>query len=172
MATSNPCNGGSSTSIVSLNNSIDDPTLALLDVEEIAFMNAKSNLEDINSASTANASNEAASEAYAQGNAQTNTQQATNTLTSVRNQTPLMQMLSIAPNPASSLALVQLPVFSGEARLEVFSMRGDELFRAVLLSNVSGSRFPLDVTNFANGMYVVRFYGVEVRASSQILVNR
>jgi hypothetical protein len=119
-------------------------------------------------AQTANTSDGAVSEATTQ----TAAKQKANTLTSVRNQTPPMQMLSIFPNPASSLALVQLPAFSGEARLEVYSMRGEEIYRTMLPATMSQGTCSLDVTNFASGMYIVRFYGAESRASAQILVNR
>jgi Putative Ig domain len=160
------------TTVTAIANEVsDEAILTMIDAEEEAFMTAKNILLGMNTttlALAANASNGAASESTAKAA----TKQATNTLTSVRNQTPPMQMLSIAPNPASSLALVQLPIFSGEARLEVFSMRGEELFRTMLPATMSQGTCSLDVTNFPSGVYVVRFYGEEVRASAQILVSR
>jgi hypothetical protein len=159
------------TATASLNEVRDEAILTMIDAEEEAFMTAKNTLlgmETAPFAQTANASNGEASEATTQ----TAAKQKANTLTSVRNQTPPMQMLSISPNPASSLALVQLPAFSGEARLEVYSMRGEEIYRTMLPATMSQGTCSLDVTNFASGMYVVRFYGAESRASAQILVNR
>jgi hypothetical protein len=92
--------------------------------------------------------------------------------TSVRNQTPPVQMLSVAPNPAQGAVSVRLPAFKGDAHLEILSLRGEELFRAVLTPNLSEASFPLDVSALPNGMYIVRFFGAEARASAQILVNR
>jgi hypothetical protein len=176
-----PSRRPSSATSASLNDTRNDATLTLVGdkvntptvntaMVNTAMVNtAMVNTAMVNTANT-NASNSAASEQNTQNNQTVHA--ATNSLTSVRNQTPALQMLSVAPNPASSLVIVQLPSFSGEARLEVCSLLGEEIFHATLPISLSQSAFPLDVTAFANGMYLVRFYAAETRASAQILVNR
>ncbi len=94
------------------------------------------------------------------------------TATSVRNQTPSAQMLLVAPNPASNLVSVSLPAFASEARLEFFSLRGEELFRATLAPRSTASSFPLDVSAIPTGMYLLRLSGADVRMSAQVLVQR
>lgn len=102
--------------------------------------------------------------------AQTPTNQ-TLTTTSVRNQTPQMRSLGVAPNPASQLVVVNIPMFTGEGRLEVLSLRGETVFSSMLTANASGSSLPLNVADFASGMYVVRFISSDVRAVAQVLVS-
>ncbi|TAE28957.1 MAG: hypothetical protein EAZ92_07250 [Candidatus Kapaibacterium sp.] len=94
------------------------------------------------------------------------------TATGVRNQTPSAQMLLVAPNPASNLVSVSLPTFASEARLELFSLRGEELFRATLTPRSTPSSFPLDVSAVPTGMYLLRLSGADVRMSAQVLVQR
>ena len=128
---------------------------------------ASAESDDITLAVQANVSNNAVSTPK---NPQTIASQTATT--NARNQTPLPQMLAIAPNPASSLVMVQLPMFTGEARLEVFSLLGAKLSETHLPAVLSESRFALDVSALQIGVYFVRFYGAESRASAQILVNR
>ena len=91
-------------------------------------------------------------------------------LTSVTENAPSVQNLGISPNPVSDMAFVQLPAFTGTARLSVINMRGEEVFSADIAA--ANTVMQVDMNAFANGVYIVRIAGASIRAHQRMLIAR
>jgi hypothetical protein len=91
-------------------------------------------------------------------------------LTSVTENAPSVQNLGISPNPVSDVAFVQLPAFTGTARLSVINMRGEEVFSADIAA--ANTVMQVDMNAFANGVYIVRIAGASIRAHQRMLIAR
>ncbi|MCU0426732.1 MAG: carboxypeptidase regulatory-like domain-containing protein [Candidatus Kapabacteria bacterium] len=84
--------------------------------------------------------------------------------------TQFAQILSIAPNPVSATAMIQLPFFQGAARLSVVNMRGEEVFTTLL--NTPQPQFSFDAQSLPTGVYIVQVIGENLRAQARMLIAR
>ncbi len=91
-------------------------------------------------------------------------------LTSVSGGVSLVQTLGVAPNPASDAAFIQIPSFSGAARLSVVNMRGEEVFETDVTA--ANTTLQLDAHNLPVGVYLVRIVGENIRASVRMMIAR
>ena len=91
-------------------------------------------------------------------------------LTSVSSGVSLVQTLGVAPNPASDAAFIQIPSFSGAARLSVVNMRGEEVFTTDVTA--ANTTLQLDANNLPVGVYLVRIVGENIRASVRMMIAR
>ncbi|MBL7990846.1 MAG: carboxypeptidase regulatory-like domain-containing protein [Candidatus Kapabacteria bacterium] len=91
-------------------------------------------------------------------------------LTSISGGVSLVQTLGVAPNPASDAAFIQIPSFSGAARLSVVNMRGEEVFGTDITT--ANTTLQLDAHNLPTGIYLVRIIGENVKASVRMMIAR
>lgn len=91
-------------------------------------------------------------------------------LTSVSGGVSLVQTLGVAPNPASDAAFIQIPSFSGAARLSVVNMRGEEVFDTDVTA--ANTTLQLDAHNLPTGVYLVRIVSENIRTSVRMMIAR
>jgi hypothetical protein len=72
----------------------------------------------------------------------------------------LASNFTVTPNPASDVAILQLPSFIRVARLQVLNARGEEVFAVVLSpQSIAQGSYNLDVRGLASGAYFLRLVG-------------
>lgn len=69
----------------------------------------------------------------------------------------VVRELTVIPNPANELAVVELEGLQGEVRLEVYDMHGAQVLRRERVQGVRS--VSLDVSRLAAGVYMVRVVG-------------
>jgi len=78
----------------------------------------------------------------------------------------------IYPNPTAGIFNVDLVGFgSGEINIQVYNMMGQLITTKNIQSDLGDEMIPVDISNFSNGMYIVRVSGNGYYHSEQIIKN-
>ncbi len=84
------------------------------------------------------------------------------------NSTPPQQKLTLFPNPASGIVHVEFPNHNSFERLEII----DPLGRTIKLMHTNGNqKMQLDVSELANGIYLVKISGKDQSTTTRLVVQ-
>ena len=72
----------------------------------------------------------------------------------------------VFPNPTNDIAYLELPD-NDEYLIEVF----DLTFKNIFSKKIHGNRFPLDVSNYSNGIYILKLYNNNKSYYTRLIVN-